>query len=88
MANRPADVVTLARQAARDLINARNTMKALQNEIDANGGGTWLEDGVVGENADVTAAQVSSAVYDTTNAIDALLTANGNAHAGNLYRIL
>jgi hypothetical protein len=82
------DVVTLARQAARQIVEGRDQLLLLQNEIDANGGGAWLEGGIEGANADITAAQVASATYDTADAIDGLLTANGNAHAGNLYRIL
>ena len=62
-------------------------LERLQEEIDSNGGGAWLEDGIAGANADVTAAQISSAVYDTTDMLLAALRDNGNAHGGNYYRI-
>lgn len=83
---RVVDVISLARTAAKQIIDAQNVFLALQKEIDSNGGGVWLDEGI-SFHPDITSLQAASAIYDTANAIQSLLEANGNAHNGNLYRI-
>lgn len=82
------DVVTLVRTAARQIIEGRDAMLALQSEVTANGGAAWLDGGIAGANTDVTSAQITDAMFTSANAVSATLVANGNAHAGNFYRIL
>jgi len=88
MANiaRQSGFVTEARQAARQLWQAHQTLEKLQAEWDALDYGTTLtEEAFGGENAPVTAADVSAVVFATANAIRGLLD---TGHATNLARLL
>ena len=85
---RKNDVVTLARQAAANITNAMAQLKELQREITANGGASWIDGDALAGHTGITQEEVVAVVYTTHDAIDGLLTANGNAHAGNLYRLL
>ena len=53
-------VIAAARAHARQIHESLAALEQLQEEIDSNGGGAWLEGGIVGVNDDITAAQVST----------------------------
>lgn len=84
--NRPSDFVTEARQAARQLWQAHQRLEALQAEWNALDYGNTLDAAAfAGENAALNAAQVGAVVFDTANAIRAVLSAG---HATNMARLL
>lgn len=82
------DVVSQARQATAQIAAGLATLRELQREIDANGGGVWLDADALEGHDGITSGEVTAMVYDTRQAIDALLADNGGAHAGNVYRLL
>lgn len=81
-------VVAQARTASAQLMGALATLRELEREITANGGQAWIDAAALEGHPGITADEVIGAVFTTAPAIDALLAANGNAHAGNLYRLL
>lgn len=81
---RQQDYITEARQHARELWNAIYALQALQGEWNSLAYGDNLEDGE-GENADYTADEVGSVVFDTTNALVTLL---GQGHGTNIAKLL
>lgn len=84
--SRQSDFVTLARQEARRLWEALNALEALQKEWNAlDYGNTLGAEAFAGENAALNAAQVGAVVFDTANAIRAVLSAG---HATNMARLL
>jgi hypothetical protein len=87
MSNRPSDFVTQERQASRDLLAAKDRLHALRAEYDAAGySGTLTDQGAfVGDNADVTEAEVAAVIGVTLDALDAWLA---SGHGTNLYAII
>lgn len=84
---RKSDYITQARQAARDLWNAEQTLLRLQAEWNAQDyGNTMTTDDFEGENAGLTTAQVGAVVFDTANAVNTLVLSIG--HATNLTNVL
>ena len=76
------------RARATAIWNALNEMKSsAQLEWNANAYGDTLPDGI-GGNAGITKAEVGAVVFDTVDALMTVLTANNNAHAGNLGKLL
>lgn len=86
---RKADFVSEARQAARQLWEAINTLKAMQREWNALDYGTTLDDegdtAFIGEHEGLTPAAVGAVVFDTANAVEGVLNAG---HATNLAKLL
>ena len=82
--SRESDFITEARTHARALWNAVNALEALQKEHVALDYGTTLDDGD-GENEGITKSMVGSVVFDTANAVRAVLNAG---HATNVARLL
>ena len=88
MANiqRQSGFVTEARQAARMLWQAHQTLEKLQKEWNAlDYDHTLTEEAFGGENAPITAQNVSDVVFTTANAIRAVLDAGNGT---NLARLL
>lgn len=81
---RAQDYITEARQLNRQVWDGINELVALQREWNALDYGNTLDDGE-GDNADVSAAEVGSVVFDTANAFVAVL---GAGHATNMARLL
>ena len=81
---REHDYYTLVRQANRDVWDGINQLKALQAEWNALDYTTNLDPGA-GENLGLTKAELSSVVFDTTNAMVTLL---GSGHATNMAKLL
>ena len=75
---RQSDYVTYVRQAARNLWEAHNDLKALQAEWNAQDYGNTLVIGAEGENAGLTPAQIGAVAFATTDAIEVVMLA-GNA---------
>jgi len=84
MADRQADYITEARQAARALWDAILKLEALQSEWNALDYGTTLSDGE-GENSGYTKTEVGAVVFDTANAMRGVLNAG---HATNVAKLL
>ena len=82
--SRESDFVTETRQANRQLWNAINTLVSLQREWNALDYGSTLND-FQGENAGLSAASVGEVVFDTANAMVAVLNAG---HATNMAKLL
>lgn len=85
--SREQDFISIQRDAARKIYDGINTLKESQREWNALGYGDNLDAGS-GENAGITKELVGPVVFDTANALDAVLTANGNAHLANLAKLL
>ena len=88
MANiaRQSGFVTEARQATRELWLALQKLEAMQREWNAlDYDNTLTEEAFGGENAPITAQNVSDVVFTTTNAIRAVLDAGSGT---NLARLL
>ena len=88
MANvaRQSGFVTEARQATRELWLALQKLEAMQREWNAlDYSNTLTEAAFGGENAPVTAQNVSDVIFTTTNAIRAVLDAGNGT---NLARLL
>lgn len=81
---RQQDYYTLARTHARTLWEAIGELQSLQREWNALDYGNTLEPGT-GANTGIVAADISSVVFDTTNAMLSLLAAG---HATNLAKLL
>jgi hypothetical protein len=82
--SRQSDYITIARQNAKQLWDALNTLEALQKEWNALDYGTTLPAGA-GDNSGLDAAEIGAVVFDTANAIRATLNAG---HATNLAKLL
>ena len=81
---RPQDYITLARQNNKQLWDALNNLVALQREYNALDYGTTLPDGE-GDNTGITKEEVGAVVFDTANALVAVLAAG---HATNMAKLL
>lgn len=84
---RKSDYITLAREAARNLWEAQQTLLTLQAEWNAQDyGNTMTVDDFEGDNAGLTTAQIGAVVFDTANAIKTSVLDIG--HATNLTNVL
>lgn len=81
--SRQSDFITEAREANREIWDGINKLVALQREWNALDYGNTLADGVDG-NAGYTAAEVGAVVFDTANAMVAVLGAGHATNMGNL----
>lgn len=81
---REQDFITEARASARKMWEAHNELLALQREYTAMDFANNLPDGE-GENADITAAEISAVVINTANAMTTML---GTGHATNIAKVL
>ncbi len=81
---RSQDYITEARAANKRIWDAINELVALQREWNALDYGNTLEDGA-GNNDGVSAAEVGAVVFDTANALVAVL---GAGHATNMANLL
>jgi len=81
---REQDYYTLARQANTAIWDALNDLVALQREWNAMDFGNTLEPGA-GANDGLTKTEIGAVVFDTTNAMLAVLAAG---HATNMARLL
>ena len=81
---REQDYYTLARQANTAIWDALNDLVALQREWNAMDFGNTLEPGA-GANDGLTKTEIGAVVFDTTNAMLAVLAAG---HATNMSRLL
>jgi hypothetical protein len=84
MAGREQDFYTLARQQNKAIWDGINALVAMQREWNAMDFGTTLDDGE-GANAGLTKTDVGAVVFDTANAMVAVLAAG---HATNMARLL
>lgn len=84
MAGRQSDYITIARNYNRQVWDGLNALKALQLEWNALDYGTTLANGD-GANAGITAAEVGAVVFDTVNALEAVLSAGS---ATNMAKLL
>lgn len=82
--NREQEYISAARQLATTLWNTIHALRDLQAEWAALDYSTTLPDGT-GINEGYAAAEVGSVVFDTTNALLALLE---QGHATNLAKLL
>lgn len=82
--SRQSDYISETRQAARDLWDAVLKLEALQSEWNALDYSNMLVGGE-GENEGYTKLEVGAVVFDTANAMRAVL--NGG-HATNLAKLL
>lgn len=83
MATRDQLYITIVRQHNRQIWDGINALLALQREYNALDYGTTLEDGT-GENAGITHAEVGAVVFDTANALQAVLAAGHSTNMGKL----
>jgi hypothetical protein len=81
---REQDFITEVRASARKMWESHNELLALQREYSAMDFANELPDGE-GDNADVTAAEISAVVVNTANAVTTML---GTGHATNLAKVL
>ena len=81
---RGSDFITLARQHNKNIWDGINALVALQREWNALDYGNTLEDDE-GGNAGYTALEVGAVVFDTANAMVAVL---GAGHATNMAKLL
>lgn len=82
--SRQQDYITEARNAAQQLWDAILTLEAMQSEWNAQDYSNELPDGT-GANDGYAAAEVGSVVFDTANAMRAVLNAG---HATNVTNLL
>ena len=82
--SRQADYITAARAANRKVWDGINVLKALQREYNALDYGNTLPDGS-GENEGISKAEVGAVIFDTANALVALLD---TGHATNMSKLL
>lgn len=82
--SREQDYITAARAANKAVWDGINALVALQREWNALDYTGTLPDGE-GENAGYTKAEVGAVVFDTANALVALL---GTGHATNMGKLL
>jgi hypothetical protein len=85
MANRHEEYTGLVRQNAIQMWQAHKNLQALATEWQAQNYTATLVIDPQGNNADVTVANLSSVVHDTTTAIEALMAAG---HATNVTKLL
>lgn len=81
---RASDYITDVRSANRAVWDGINRLVALQREYNALDYGTTLPDGA-GANAGISKAEVGAVVFDTADALVAVLAAG---HATNMAKIL
>ena len=81
---RPQDYISVVRQNNKQLWDALNNLVALQREYNALDYGTTLADGE-GDNTGITKAEVGAVVFDTANALAAVLAAG---HSTNMAKLL
>ena len=81
---RPQDYISVVRQNNKQLWDALNNLVALQREYNALDYGTTLPDGE-GDNTGITKEEVGAVVFDTANALVAVLAAG---HATNMAKLL
>ena len=81
---RPQDYISVVRHNNRQLWDALNNLVALQREYNALDYGTTLPDGE-GDNMGITKTEVGAVVFDTANALVAVLAAG---HATNVAKLL
>lgn len=84
MTTRERDYYTNARASARKVWDGINELVALQREYNALDYGNSLPDGEANHSG-VVAADLGAAVFDTANALAAVLAAG---HATNLAKVL
>lgn len=84
MAGRQQDFISNARTVNKQIWDGINALVAMQREWNALDYGNTLEDGE-GANADYTADEVGAVIFDTANAMVAVLAAG---HATNMARLL
>ena len=82
--SRQADYISEARAANRQVWDGINALKSLQREYNALDYGNTLPDGA-GENDGITKAEVGAVIFDTANALVALLD---TGHATNMAKLL
>lgn len=82
--SRQADYISEARAANRQVWDGINALKALQREYNALDYGNTLPDGA-GENEGISKAEVGAVIFDTANALVALLD---TGHATNMAKLL
>jgi hypothetical protein len=86
MSNRKSAYITETRELARNLWQAINGLEALQKEWNAlDYTNTLTADDFEGANSDLQTLEVSSVVFDTTNALRSVLD---QGHATNLAQLL
>lgn len=81
---RGSDFITLARNHNKAIWDGINALVAMQREWNAMDYGNTLPDGD-GANADYTADEVGAVVFDTANAMVAVLA---TGHATNMAKLL
>ena len=81
---RGQDFITEARRHNKAVWDGINALVALQREWNANDFGTTLPDGT-GDNAGLERAEIGAVVFDTANAMVAVL---GAGHATNMAKLL
>ncbi len=84
MAGRQQDFISITRATNEQIWDGINTLVAMQREWQALDYGNTLEDGE-GGNAGYTALEVGAVVFDTANAMVAVLAAG---HATNMANLL
>ena len=82
--SRQSDYISEARAANRKVWDGINALKSLQREYNALDYGNTLPDGA-GENAGISKAEVGAVIFDTANALVALLD---TGHATNMAKLL
>ena len=82
--SRQSDYISEARAANRQVWEGINTLKSLQREYNALDYGNTLPDGS-GENEGISKAEVGAVIFDTANALVALLD---TGHATNMAKLL
>lgn len=88
LTKKKSNFITRYRTNTTDLLDTVNELKEQRVEWDSQGYSSAIIDGdFTGDNDHLTAAQLASAVTSIQAAID-LLTANGNAHYTNLYKVI
>lgn len=81
--DRKQDYISAARAHATQLLSSYKALKTMQLEWNALDYGNTLPDGA-GRHLGITKAEVGSVVFDTTNAIETLMS---GGHATNLHKI-
>lgn len=81
---RGSDFISEARQHAKALWDALNSLESMQHEWSALDYGSTLENGI-GDNEGYTASAVGSVLFATTDAIRALMN---SGHATNVANLL
>jgi hypothetical protein len=84
--SRAQDYYTLVRQYNKQVHDGIQGLKVLQSEWNANGYGSSLPAGS-GANSGISRSQLGAVVFDTTDALKAVLDANGAAHTGNMAKL-